>query len=654
MTSMNNYQELEKHCKSFTKGFESIKQYALDFATSRKPIKKGMDAIWRSGPDKIAMEYEIQNGFLFMIAEVFQSPKMLKQIQTKHDAALTSEGRKVLTFWQEAPAFWCYFTVKGHLSGDFWTIEDRMTGEEHILHSKGISTMQKWKDSEGLSFLCIMQPNGKCLQTVGMLKQYRLPVSDFLFYCTLFKPEESLQEILHKHFIQFFTLDKVGSVPPTKRDSYEMGFSWQPFTLPQFATEDLGGLWFSTTLAAKQKFSIHCVDTSMLDLPNIKVFETAPKAMTCAIFRDTATGEMGLFTNTEVAYTFYSTLLNRTYPELKLPEKPLYFISLALQLILTAIDVPTPWKQFAEILAYEEPPERVEEERKKGWEEMRDKYGISIEDAKEAGSERALAELFLESLETGKPMDLAKVCKATGLDRKTVEDIWNKFDGFDERDELGDWGLFGDDEDDEWDDEDEWGDDDEEEDEEVYEDVFYIVPDEDKVFELVDLPMPEDMLDDVLSNTLSNSEIFVITLATMGDAHKQFLQLVSKDYAVELNRFGMLKSIELLFLGTFEEKLAYPIMNACIWILLSKGKEYVPVRSYAIEILKWIPSEIMHFYLEEEFIELFSKFVKQQLCTKGVCTLAKRPTAAEIKKGTYAIKGTGALFTLLKIREEDD
>ena len=62
----------------------------------------------------------------------------------------------------------------------------------------------------------------------------------------------------------------------------------------------------------------------------------------------------------------------------------------------------------------------------------------------------------------------------------------------------------------------------------------------------------------------------------------------------------------------------------------------------------------MHFYLEEEFIELFSKFVKKELCTKGVCTLAKKPTAAETKKGTYSIKGTNSLFTLLKIREEDD
>ena len=643
MTSMHNYQELEKHCKSFTKGFESIKQYALDFANSLKPIKKVMNEILRSGPDEIAMVYEIQNSFLFMIAEIFQSPKMLKQIGTKHEAELSLEGRKVLAFWQKNPAFWCYFTVKEHLSGDFWTIGDQISGQEHILYSKGISSVQKGENSDRQSYLCIMQPNGQCLQTVGVIKRYLLPVSDFLFYCTLFKPEESLEEILHTQFVKFFTVDKVGSIPPTERGSYKMGFSWQPFTLPQFDIERLGGLWFFTTLATKQKYNIHCVDTTMLDLPNVKVFETAPKAMTCAIFRDNTTGEMGLLTNTEVAYTFYSTLLNRAYPELKLPEKPAYFISFALQLLLTGMDVPLPWKRFEDILAYEESPERLEEERKKGRENMRDKYGVSLEDAEQAESEKNLASLFLESLETGKPMDLAKVSKITGLDKKTVESLWNTFDEFDDRERSGGWDLF---------DEDERDDDDDDED---YAYVSYSVPDEDKAFELDDLPMPEDMFDDVLYHSLPDSEIFVITLAKMGEAHRLFLQLVSEEYAQELNSYGMLRSIERLFFTAFEQKLAYPVMNAFIWILLCKGKDWLPVRSYAIEMLRWIPSEILHFYADqEEFIETLSKFVKQQLCTKGVCSLAKRPTAAEIKKGMYSIKGTDALFTLLKIREEDD
>jgi hypothetical protein len=511
--------------------------------------------------------------------------------------------------------------------------------------------MQKWKNADGLSFLCIMQPNGGCLQTVGVIKQYMLHVSDFLFYCTLFKPEESLQEILSKHFIEFFTLDKVGTIPPINNATYESGFTWQPFTLPQFEIKDLGGQWRCIVMGSHQRFSLTGVVASMLDLPNTKLFETAPSAMTGDIIRDNETGEMSLFTNTEVAYDFFSALLNRSYPELMLPIKPLYFISMALQLILLTMDLPVPWKNFEEIMTYMEPEEEAEERRKKEWERLRDEVRSVIPTTEDDTFMKDFTELFLDAQITGKPMDVETICKATGLDRETVDGIWNRFDEFDDRDELGDWGLFDDDDDD-----DEWDDDDEDKDKEDqdYKYVIYNVPDEDKVFELIDLPMPEEYLDDVLHNTLSDSEIFVITLATMGEAQRQFLQLVSEDYALELNNYGMLRSIELMFLRTFEEKLAYPVMNAFIWSLLCRGKEYVPVRSYAIEILKWIPSEIMHFYLEEEFIEAFSKFVKQQLCTKGVCSLAKRPTAAEIKKGTYTIRGTDALYTLLKIRDEND
>ncbi|MDY0289867.1 MAG: hypothetical protein RBR15_13660 [Sphaerochaeta sp.] len=74
---------------------------------------------------------------------------------------------------------------------------------------------------------------------------------------------------------------------------------------------------------------------------------------------------------------------------------------------------------------------------------------------------------------------------------------------------------------------------------------------------------------------------------------------------------------------------------------------------HAIELLKWIPSPILREYIEyEDFIEEFSRFTKKLLCTKGICSLAKRPTAEEVKKGTYSIKGTGAFYSLLQILED--
>ncbi|MDY0290667.1 MAG: hypothetical protein RBR15_17740 [Sphaerochaeta sp.] len=641
---MNNYKEIEKRCSTFLKGFDSIKQYALDWSNGNKAILKGMKEIWGSGPDKIAMDYEIQNGFLYMIAEVYQSPKILKLLRKKHEAALTPEGRQVLLFWEKNPAFWCYFTVKEHITGNFFLIVDQMSGEEHLLNSKGIATMQTWKNEKELSFLCIMQPNGQCLQTVGIIKYYRVPVSDFLFYCTLFKPEEGLQAILSKHFIKFFTLDKIADIPQAKNDIYDTGFIWQPFTLPQFAIEELGGRWYCHNMGSQQRCSLTGVTESMLDLPNISVYETAPSAMAGAIIRDDATGEMALYTNTEVAYAFFSAMLNRSYPDLQLPEKPEYSISGALQLLLEAIDTPIPWKKYRDIMSYREPKEKVEAERKKEWERLREEYRSIKPKTEEDQFLKELAELFIEAQITGQPMDVEAVSKVTGLDREIVQGIWKKLDYFDDVDE---------DEDDEWDEEEEedffFPDDDE------YVHYHYTVPPEDKSFELTDLPLPDDLIGDFLQYTLSDSEIFVILLSKMQEAHRLFLQLVSEEYAADMNRFGMLRCIESLFARAFEKELAFPLMNTFIWILLHKGRDWVPVRSYAIEMLKWTPSDILPFFDDQEdFIKAFSKFVKMVLAPCGLCTLSKRPTAPETTKGTYTIKGTEALFTLLKVREEDD
>jgi hypothetical protein len=76
------------------------------------------------------------------------------------------------------------------------------------------------------------------------------------------------------------------------------------------------------------------------------------------------------------------------------------------------------------------------------------------------------------------------------------------------------------------------------------------------------------------------------------------------------------------------------------------------VRSYAIELVKWIPGIILREYVEyEDFIQDFSRFTKRLLCTRGICSLAKRPTPEEIKKGTYTIQATGAFYSLLKVRD---
>ncbi len=104
-----------------------------------------------------------------------------------------------------------------------------------------------------------------------------------------------------------------------------------------------------------------------------------------------------------------------------------------------------------------------------------------------------------------------------------------------------------------------------------------------------------------------------------------------------------------MFDDAFDEDIAFIVMNSFFWILYYNGSNWLPVRSYAIEMLKLFPQDIlMQYPLPEDFIETFSRFTKRILATRGICSLKARPTAEEVKKGTYAIKGTEAFGHLLE------
>ena len=641
-----NYKELKKLCTTFKKGFEDIKQFAWDWGHSKKPITKVMEAILRSGPAQIAREYEIQSSHLYLLSEVFQDAKAMKQIQAKHGSELTPAGLEALSFWEKNPGFWCYFSIKEHLGGNFYVIDDHIHGKEHILYSPGLLTMQKWKDAEQLHFLCMMLANPQCLQTIGIIKYYRLPVSDFLFYCSLFTPEEGLKAILHTRYIQFFRLDTINSALPLTRGDYHIDFIWHSFTLPEFDITKMGGIWLSPEGGSHQRFTLSHVDSSMKDLPNFELFTTATAVMVGSIVRDHITGEMAIFTNTEVAYAFFFSLLNRAYPELKLAKKPLTLISLPLQLFLAGMDLPLPWKKFSAIMEYRESEETMAENRKQDWEDLKQKYANLPGVDPQVQFTKDFVEVLGVALQAGNPVDIEEAYKGAGLDKSTVERLIHAFSKEPESSSVDK--VY-----------DEMAENDDEEDmgetmvPEEY--AFYVISDKDKVYEMDGRPMLDDLYGETFQHSLPDSSIFVIDITKMEKAHRQFLQLVSDDYAMELEQYGMLRSIDRLFSHSFDEELAYPLMNTFFWILLHKGNEWILLRSYAIEILKWIPSDILPFYsTQDEFIEAFSKFVKRLLCTRGVCSLAKRPTAEEITQGLYPIKGSDALFTLLQVRDFDE
>ena len=628
---MNNYTELRKYCETFKKGFDSIEEFAKAWGHSNKPIRKAMQEIFDVYvPNGPATEYALNNAHIYMLGEIFQSQKTIRLLKAKHKKVLSSEGYQTLTILQNNPGFWCYFTIKEDLSDDFWTITDHMSGEEHLLYSKAITTMLGWKDAEYLSFLCLMLPNGQCLQTIGIIKYYRLPVRDVLFYCSLFQPEVGLQAIQHKHFVQFSQLDTINGIIPIKNGIHETGVLWQPFTLPSFASEKLGGRWVGTTVGDHHRYTLRILDASMLGLPNLKLFETTPSVMAGSIIKDNTTGEMILFTNTEAAYIFYSTLLNRSYPLLQLPPKPAIFINLALQVFLTITNLPVPWSKFHAILAHKGFNEQEEEQCMKEGEILRDKYKAIVKDETNSYTKdmmplflnEQLPSLFLYASEVGEIIDIGD---QNYVDLLKLVELATTGEDEDQLGEAFDIDAIDN------------------------EDIFFIVPTKDKIFELKDCPKPDGWFGDVLYHSLSESLIFDAN--DVVEAQRLFSSLASEDFSLSIKKEGLYASIQALFFSHFEREFAFPLMNALFWILFHKGRQWLPVRSYALEILKWLPSQTIRYYVDqEEFIEDLSKFIRRTLAPRGICSLKARPTSEEVKEGLFVIKATEAFTSLLTVK----
>jgi hypothetical protein len=69
-------------------------------------------------------------------------------------------------------------------------------------------------------------------------------------------------------------------------------------------------------------------------------------------------------------------------------------------------------------------------------------------------------------------------------------------------------------------------------------------------------------------------------------------------------------------------------------------------------MLKLFPEAILKQYpIPEDFIQAFSKFTKNILSKRGICSLKNSPTPYEVKKGTYAIRSTDAFQYLLEPSE---
>ncbi|MBI9096684.1 MAG: hypothetical protein JEY71_17625 [Sphaerochaeta sp.] len=178
----------------------------------------------------------------------------------------------------------------------------------------------------------------------------------------------------------------------------------------------------------------------------------------------------------------------------------------------------------------------------------------------------------------------------------------------------------------------------------VLERDYYTVPSVDKEFELDGLPLPHRTSLWSFSQRLEESELFGLDEGP--NTLDAFNALTEGQYNDNYFSVGLLGFIEGTFFEFFPGKtFAYSIGNHFFWILFHKGKDWLPVPSYAIEMLKRMPGIILQKYDEPEaFIAEHSLFTKKVLPSRGICLLKASAEEHEVA----LIKGSDAFYSFVE------
>ncbi|HKM05493.1 MAG TPA: hypothetical protein VJ869_00765 [Sphaerochaeta sp.] len=579
---MNNLKEIKKTCDLFMKAYESYDDFILDWVESKATIKKTVNAIFaKSNEVKMPQEYWEAQASLYVDGHMLTDPKVIRKMRNAVGAFVPEEVKNALSFWTDNPGFWCFWVIKETLEDDFFIIEDLHTRQTHLMHSPDSTYLQTDKYSRNKHYLCLMLPNGLCLQTIGIPLFNSLSASEMQFFFSLFSPGLELGPAINKNFLKLLDLQDISDVPLFVEGNSELKQTWQPFKLKSFSLSDLKGTWESKKLGNLQLFSFMYEDTSYASLPNFSVLETEQNILTVYLVRDNKSGEMALFTSTDASYTLFAALLMRSIPELTLPKKPSVSISFSLYRLLTKGNYPLPWKKFKPIL-------------------------VSQGDSE--GKEVSMPKMTPERMQ--------ELMALIGEDQKI--DIRTILPSIETEDST-------------------------------YLSEYQVNP-ADKGYELFGWPKPPKQIQSLFISPLNDSEVFEVVEDSA--SLEMFNTLTNGSYAKEIGDEGLASFITTLFVDNFPRSINLELMNSFIWLLLYKGKESLPARSYAIELLKMHSLALTNIYFEkEEFLQDFTTFIRKILCTRGICSLSRRPTRDEVAKGTYTIRGTGAFYNLVKPAE---
>lgn len=592
---MEHQDAIEQVCGLFSDAFEEFEPYVMQWGASKPSLKKTLDKLLSlDTTGEYPKSYGGKSAGAFLLGRVLTDPKILAGLFRENEAVLSSSTCRVVRYWIDHPAFWCFFQLQTEINYNLFRIQDLLTDQTHLLHSLGIKDMQKRPESQNKHYLCLMLPNGQCLQTAGILHFNALTASDMKFYCSILDREafqnSGMSAVINSTFVDFFSIYTISTIPIIMRKGYPVQFIWKQCALKEFAVEMLPGQWRQNSKGTLVEYVFEKADDAMRATPELQtLLQTIPTSF-LSIMVDRSQGAVALTCQTQLEYDALSFMIGSRYVQVAHEiEQPDVQISFPLFSVLRKLGRTLPWDAFKPLL--EAGPKEPQEDK--------------ISDINKA------LQRIVECRNNGSAYDLQSIAHETGTNLETLRSIEKAF-----VDKISSM------------------------------QASYTVKDADRQYELPAWPVPPPSKRSRYAAGLEESGLFEINDSFR--LMEEFDTLTAGSYSDEIKDLGLIGMIEEAFLDGFGYNLGYTVMNSMLVLLSHFGHEWRAVKSYAIEIIKLFPYPVnTMFPSNEDFFRTFSRFVRKQICPRGICMLQAIPSRDEVQNGTYHIKATATFGKFL-------
>jgi len=349
-----NYQDAYSTCIAFSRGFETMERALQFWCMGHSPYKDVMRSLCRldgnsgCGYPPLWFTHQAET---YAFASVLCEPENLRS-WVKTERSLSPSAREMAAYWEDHPVIWCYFTILAINGNDFFAISDRLTGASLTLYSPALSCLLQDTGNKNKHFVALLAPNGKCMQSFGMIHSNNLGASDLDFFCTMLDQQaymsSGFSKVVCGHFLDFLGIDTVTYVPSMTHEGTWLKQSFNKITIENFNQSNFSDAWdverkgtyVAATLVKRTELLSKAIDDDAFwsDIPFSRP----------TLYIDARNGSGWLHTLGRSSYNGFIRIIRMLYPMVPMDKVivPDYVISPSMVYLMAKQKRKCPWSDY--------------------------------------------------------------------------------------------------------------------------------------------------------------------------------------------------------------------------------------------------------------------------------------------------------------------